>query len=579
MKITSIQTSNFIGARSVEVKLTKPVALFAGKNYAGKSSLQEAVRMALTGESVRVSLKKDYENLITDGQDTGFAEVVVSDRDAMTSYSIVLPSGKGVHSDIAALPYVLDAQRFAHMSADERRSFLFGLMGVGIKTGDIEERMRARGCNNEKASRVAPYLRAGFEAAMKEAQAKARDAKASWKTTTGGETYGAVKAASWMAVKPEVDTDRLENYRSELKAIEHSLEVDTARFGELQGRARHAAEQAGKLEELRENADRFARIQEKLNRDEEELKEWQEKVRVLRDSRLSQDGMPCPSCGTMLVMKDGAFVHAAPMDSGTEGDIARLPEYEKAMHLMENAVANGKRDLAEASAAAAAMKGLENVSGNEVPTPEVISKLKGVIDENKADRTNIQQAIRVLEDAANLANQAEEKTCRAAQLHKDVQEWDAIAEALSPNGIQGEMLAEALGPINERLFKSADIAEWRMVVIDAEMQISIGEDGADAHWRPYALLSESEKWRTDAMIAEAIAYISGIRLVVLDRFDVLDLKGREDLLYWLDALAIDGDLDCALVFGTLKGIPAQLPDTVCAHWIEDGVSGQMKEAA
>ena len=56
MKITAIKTQNFIGARDVDVKLSKPICLFAGKNASGKSSLQEAVRMALTGESVRVSL-------------------------------------------------------------------------------------------------------------------------------------------------------------------------------------------------------------------------------------------------------------------------------------------------------------------------------------------------------------------------------------------------------------------------------------------------------------------------------------------------------------------------------------------
>ncbi|MBK8117477.1 MAG: AAA family ATPase [Candidatus Accumulibacter sp.] len=59
MKITAIKTSNFLGSRDVDVKLAKPICLFAGKNFSGKSSLQEAVRMALTGESVRVSLKKE----------------------------------------------------------------------------------------------------------------------------------------------------------------------------------------------------------------------------------------------------------------------------------------------------------------------------------------------------------------------------------------------------------------------------------------------------------------------------------------------------------------------------------------
>lgn len=81
------------------------------------------------------------------------------------------------------------------------------------------------------------------------------------------------------------------------------------------------------------------------------------------------------------------------------------------------------------------------------------------------------------------------------------------------------------------------------------------------------------------MIAEAIAHLSGLRLLVLDRFDVLDLTGRQDLLYWLNGLAITGSLDTALLFGTLKSIPASLPPSMTAHWIEDGVVGQLKEAA
>ena len=64
MKITAIKTANFLGARNVDVKLDRPVTLFAGKNFSGKSSLQEAVRMALTGESVRVGLKKDFRRLV-----------------------------------------------------------------------------------------------------------------------------------------------------------------------------------------------------------------------------------------------------------------------------------------------------------------------------------------------------------------------------------------------------------------------------------------------------------------------------------------------------------------------------------
>lgn len=568
MKITKISTSNFIGARSVEIVVSKPVCLIAGKNGAGKSSVQEAIRMALTGESVRVGLKKDYGALVTEGQESGFVEVETADA----SFSVVLPSGKGLHSENPMLPFVLDAQRFARMDDKERRTFLFGLMGVKLDGASVTQRMLDKGLDGKKVEQIAPFLRAGFDAGQKEAQAKAREAKASWKTTTGGETYGSNKAASWAAAKPEADAGKLDQARADLAAIEAEMETETSRHGELQGRARQVAEKAGKLAELREKAGRFARIQDKLNKDEAELKRWEEKVAVLQGSAKSQDAIPCPDCGVMLVMKDSALVHAAPMAKGTEDDLARLPEYEKALKLMQSAVANGKRDLAAAEAAAGALREMEESGMTEAPSDEEVTALKARIDAIKHSRANQQAGIRMLEDAVRQANEADEKTRRAAAFHQDVQQWEAIADALAPDGIPGEILAEALGPINDRLHVSAGFAEWEQVVIHSDMRITYG-------LRDYALISESEKWRTDAMIAEAVSFLAGVKLLVLDRFDVLDLKGREDLLYWLDGMAEDGDIDTALVFGTLKALPAQLPETVAAYWIENGAAGQMKEAA
>ena len=72
---------------------------------------------------------------------------------------------------------------------------------------------------------------------------------------------------------------------------------------------------------------------------------------------------------------------------------------------------------------------------------------------------------------------------------------------------------------------------------------------------------------------------SGLRILLLDRFDVLDAKGREDLIYWLDAMAADEVLDTALVFGTMKALPAGLPEAITPVWIEGGVVGEIREAA
>lgn len=577
MKITAIQTSHFLGARAVDVKLTQPVALFAGHNGAGKSSLQEAVRMALTGESVRVGLKKDYGALVTEGQESGFVEVH-TENDG--HYSMVLPSGKGTClASESALPYVLDAQRFARLDHNERRAFLFGLMGLKTDGPAVRERLLANGCDAAKIEAVAPFLRAGFDAAQKEAQGKARECKAQWKTTTGGEAYGSVKGASWQAEKPEVKTADLEQARADLVAVENEIESETKRLGELQGRARQAAEQQARLTGLRQQAGLYSRIADKLARDETSLKELEAKVEETRAKagmkpEQSTAPHPCPHCGGLLL------VHVGQVEAWEEETVphydaqaaAQLPEYERALRLMQNAVANGKRDLAAADTAARTLAELEDEAGEPADEATDIAALEQRIAAIKHHRGNHQAEIRLMEESERRAAEADEKTAKAAALHQDVQAWEAIADALAPDGIPGEMLAEALEPINERLTISSNTSEWLLVGIEADMTIS-------AEGRVYSLLSESEKWRTDAMIAEAIAHLSGVRLLVLDRFDVLDLKGREDLLYWLYALAHEGEIDTALIFGTLKGLPAELPETAEAFWLENGMAGQMKEAA
>ena len=158
-----------------------------------------------------------------------------------------------------------------------------------------------------------------------------------------------------------------------------------------------------------------------------------------------------------------------------------------------------------------------------------------------------------------------------------MQQWLAIADALSPDGIQAAMLADALNPINARLAENAALAQWPAPKITADMAIVV--DG-----RAIALLSESERWRTDALLTVSLAQLSGLRFAVLDRFDCLDMTGREDLLYWLSDLAEAQQIDTVIVLGTLKAAPpaGALPPHVEAHWIERGATSseqRIKEAA
>lgn len=600
MKLTSLSVQNFLGARAVEVHLTTPVTLFAGKNGAGKSSIQEAVRMALTGEAVRVGLKKDYGQLVTEGAESGFAEVEI---DGTVRAFVTLPDGKTTplteYVPPTALPYVLDAQRFAKMEPNERRAFLFGLMGLSAGGAEVKKRLLAKGCNDKKVEAIMPMLRAGFDAVHKEAQAKARDEKAAWRTITG-ETYGDKKAATWAAEKTAFDAAALADLQQRLAATDAGLAAANQRMGALQADHKRHAEAAHRLAELREKGSRYARIADKLVRDETELKEWEAKVETARQRAsggrkvglvhdlahsLNESLRMAIPFGEMdtnqreqlaeanVVLGKYSAEHGSIESAGAGDTEARnkLPEYEKALHLLQSAVVNDKRDLADADAAAKAIAELEAANGTAPDEAEVHAARKH-LDDLKAERSDIAAKLAGQQDAERQAKQAEDRTAKALAAHESVLAWIAIADALAPDGIPGEMLAEALTPLNERLTDAAEISEWPDVTVTRDMQVLAGG-------RPYALLSESEKWRADAMLAEAVAHLSKIKLLVLDRLDVLDLKGREDLIAWLDILAQDGEINTALIFGTLKALPANLPQTIAAHWLENGVVAQLKEAA
>src|SRR5690606_37493090 len=74
----------------------------------------------------------------------------------------------------------------------------------------------------------------------------------------------------------------------------------------------------------------------------------------------------------------------------------------------------------------------------------------------------------------------------AAEYHAEVQAWVAIADQLSPTGIPSQILAEAIGPLNELLASLSARAGWQQASINTDIEIEYAG-------RLYGLLSESEQ--------------------------------------------------------------------------------------
>ncbi|XLV70934.1 DNA repair protein (plasmid) [Ralstonia syzygii subsp. celebesensis] len=479
------------------------------------------------------------------------------------------------------MPFVLDAQRFARMDVKDRRTFLFDLMGLKLGTDQVRERLTARGCDAKKIEAVLPLVRAGFDAAAKEAQTKATAAKGAWRAITG-ETYGSVKAGNWTAPLP-ADGSSPEDLAATIRECEAEIAESNGvagdlqrQLGEIDAAARHRAHRARQIDELSETADRLPKAKESAQRAQAERDAFLPKVEDLRAAAGGQAvgvQCACPECGTMLRYLAGKLEAYEPTQADPEA-AARLPEYERSLSVLENAL---KNRAAERDAADGAAKQLELLRKDAAADPgddagELRAKIDGELETLQTAIQTVREELEAARAAQRAVADAAEHTKKAAQHHADVAAWEALADALGPAGIPADLLSEALGPINDHLAAAANQSEWARVGIESDMTIT-------ADGRPYALLSESEKWRVDAVLAYALGQLSGLRLLVLDRADVLIGAERDRLFWWLDDLAAGGEVDTALVFMSLKTPPGQLPEGITAYWIADHQVGSVKEAA
>ena len=593
MKITHIRAESILGLRYANLQINAPVVLFCGQNFAGKSSLQESVRMALCGETVRVSLKKDYSEMVSDGAKAGFVEVSTD-----TGYGrFELPKGTHTLDDKAvtpALAYVLNAQRFAKLDDDARREFLFKLTGCGVEADDIRRRLREKGCDADKIEATVPMLlaaktatgkRAGFPEASAAAAARATEAKGAWRQVTG-EVWGSLKGKDWKADAPEVDQTTIDLLTAEIASIEGDIADVNTEISTIDRAIVTYQQSAAEQDKRKTLIARLPNLRAKLEKDQAELAEWEVKLKTAKEAAGQVQRLG-------LVHELARFIKVAGLDNDADiekanalwdkyvrehGEPGKPGDPEAAMNaqmyltsrnLMASSVTNDQRDIAAAETAQAQF---DIVAAQAKPDEELRERLiasrtslRASLDAAKKSQDKLLQAKSAAENAAT-------KTANAATHHKDIAGWLKVADALAADGIPAELLAQALKPINSLLRASATVTEWAQVTIDADMTIR-------SSGRRYSLLSESEQWRADAMIAAAIAEISGARILMLDRFDVLDLPGREDLIVWLDTLTANGQLDTALIFGTMKAEPKGLPASIQTHWITNSSISNVEQIA
>lgn len=591
MKINHINIENVLGISNADVALDKKVTYFMGKNGAGKSSIKEAIKLALLGQPERVTLKKEYGSLI---HNNGKAGVVSLGLDGASSdeASFVLP--KGAHSAPefkSAMVYCLDPHLFAALKPEEKRAFLFELTGTKVNREAISKQLAEAGISATVIDSVLPMLRQGFAAAASYAEAQRKDCRGAWRGVTG-ETYGEVKAQTWQAELPSRPDDGGNISIAELEQSLSALRATLAENNQALGAARkdrstRAAAQTN-LDALKKDASRLERVKAKIAVDDAEYKRIKADYDecALRAGTAKREGLIhdlarylngfVKHCSTGNDSFDREAAQAVARYEDQHGDVLagvardpeaekRLPELKAALELMEGTVRNNQRDLKTCEQAAEA---LERSAASQLPAMEVIDEkiknLETLINTIEADIRTYSEKLDVEKNAAHASESASKRTKQAQEYHQQAMAWGGALEMLSPDGIPAQILRDALGPFNANLSGTSEIFGWAPVMLDGDMNLTFGE-------RPYQLLSESEKWRVDAVIGLVISRLANLNFIVLDRFDVLDIEGRNELIDGLDVLAADDCVDTALVMGTVKSKPdlSDFPETE-VFWVEAG---------
>lgn len=551
MKIKKVTVENVLGAPAAELTMSgSPLALVVGDNAIGKSSIREAISLALLGLSDRAGAKKDWDKLVTSGATSG--RVLIEFASGETA-KLSLPSGKGAspfagEDDMSKtlLSFMLGAARFSELKDKDRRSLIAKLYGSAESHEVIANKLIEAGHAEPRVTKIKSLLRSGIDAAKAQALAYGTEGKGAWKLITG-EQWGIAKGAEWV---PSED----QGPKPQRAIIEAQQEVSKLN-GEIAALQRSigsasAVLSAQEIQDLRDRAakrvdreKRFKDLDDSLARFDARLRELNAQVQFAQqDSALA-----CPCCSARLSLANDALVEFTPVSAKDRQELNRELQALKSDRDAEHeALQKASSDLTESNQATDWLRKIDeapavNAEALEQDLAAKQARLEAVNAEIVATRHYISWQTR-RDDAATE--------------HADIVAWLALAEKLDDPKLASDGTTDPVSAFNDDLQAVDEALDWPAIQLNSE-----GEFFAGGFLIRF--VSESDRWKADAAAAIAFARRTQVGMVLLDRADVLAPQARPDLFRFL---AFDSGLESAIVFATLKE-PPTVPEDVAVLWL------------
>jgi hypothetical protein len=567
-----LKVRNVLGVKQADLVL-HGLVLVCGINGAGKSSLLQCTAAAAVGSAAMRghNTKKAAQALLRNGADAGSIALAYPGGETRIAYPEAQVTNQGV-PQVMGTALGIGAVSLLSLHHTERTREMSARLKAEPTKADLTAWLGQRDNPTVQLEDVALLWErieaSGWDAVHASAREHGLKLKGRWEQVTK-ETWGPKKASVWQhsmlipGRRYDLTEATAEAKRLGDRATQMSLKIVAAQHNKADLEAR-----AAKL--LQAEAD-MARLSAEADAYNTEGDALAEQKAALPDATDAAQFPECPHCRRAVEITRASpdaplvLAKAPPALSGQALEELRarravvLGKLEAlSVDLQRNAaaLAEARERLADAQAAKASLDRLKSFS--EVSQAEIDAAIEEARD---ADRKR--DAIRATRDAFAI-----------------YEEWavsERMLEALSPDGVRATVMQQRLGGFNKRLGDIVDAVNGAYKAGEADAagaafrEIAVG-DGFDVTYdgRAYALLSESERWRVDLVLAVALGQMEGARLILVDRLDVLHAPARRGVILMLKGLGIP-----ALIGMTAKQVD-DAPDLKrfgfgARYWINNGL--------
>lgn len=550
MFLRSLSLTNFRSYRGVELPLSAKRVLICGRNGAGKSSVKEAIRYALTGRSVVTDGRGSGADLL---MPTGESSVKVGlDVDEVGDVLRARIAGtnelhlSGVIGDLTtqqdalllkintSLPYleaVLSTEQFLSLHHAEAKTLVLELLNVTIPY--------------DNKSMTLDQIELRYQNAMEDRKA----AKQSQRMMKVPEKP--VPAPGLPSPLPSLDSiDALATkIRAELETRMSGVGVSEGKRQVLQSRLEKmrvpkAHEDVSALkssllaleEQIEAESERNPAPVSETNT-AERLHFLRGRIEALQAHAPTKGCVLDPSvpCGTSKQKFNGKVrEYQTEIDGMPPLPESPLPASKLTLMKRESDDLLGRIRAAEATI----RENAERLVECEALEAE-LSSLAIVSPEQKADidalRARLERGAELRKGAEaywSALSRHEDAVARKQEVDEKVERLEKLCTELGPKGIRLKALDAAIGTFTGKINAFTEPFGWTVSFEMDPWKVLI-------NGRPSQAYSESEQFRIGIAIQLAIAELSGLSFAVIDRLDMLDIQNRALATKMIFACSVD----------------------------------------